>query len=62
MYGTLVQHMLEKLHTLVQREIGEDRCPFDLELFGTRETRTGDGRERPGPEPGGPEHRQQAAE
>lgn len=33
----LVAHMLKKLHALVQQEIGEDRPPFDLELFGTRE-------------------------
>jgi arylsulfatase len=32
----LVERMLAKLHALVEREIGEDRAPFDLELFGTR--------------------------
>lgn len=37
----LVQRMLEKLHALVQHEIGEDRCPFDLDMFGTREVRHG---------------------
>jgi len=35
----LVQRMLDKLHALVAREIGEDRSPFDLDLFGTREVR-----------------------
>lgn len=40
----LVERMLEKLHALVERELGEDRAPFDLDLFGTREVkyRTGD--------------------
>lgn len=33
----LVERMLAKLHDLVNHEIGEDRCPFDLDLFGTRE-------------------------
>lgn len=33
----LVAHMLKKLQALVEQEIGEDRPPFDLELFGTRE-------------------------
>ncbi len=33
----LVQHMLDKLHSLVEREIGDDRAPFDLEMFGTRD-------------------------
>ena len=33
----LVQRMLTKLHRLVEHEIGEDRAPFDLDLFGTRE-------------------------
>lgn len=32
----LVERMLEKLHALVERELGEDRVPFDLDLFGTR--------------------------
>jgi hypothetical protein len=31
--------MLNKLNALIEREIGEDRCPFDLDLFGTREVR-----------------------
>ena len=35
----LIERMLAKLHALVAREIGEDACPFDLDLFGTRETR-----------------------
>ena len=33
----LVERMLGKLHALVQHEIGDDRCPFDLDMFGTRE-------------------------
>jgi arylsulfatase len=33
----LVERMLTKLHALVENEIGEDRPPFDLDLFGTRE-------------------------
>lgn len=35
----LVERMLKKLHTLVEHEIGEDRAPFDLDMFGTREVR-----------------------
>ncbi|HET7600701.1 MAG TPA: sulfatase-like hydrolase/transferase [Gemmatimonadales bacterium] len=35
----LVEHMLGKLHALVARELGEDRAPFDLGLFGTREVK-----------------------
>jgi arylsulfatase len=35
----LIPRMLAKLHALVQHEIGEDRCPFDLDMFGTREVR-----------------------
>lgn len=35
----LVEHMLRKLHALVQRELGEDRPPFSLDLFGTREVK-----------------------
>src|SRR5690606_27183048 len=34
---TLVERMLAKLHTLVERELGEDAAPFDLDMFGTRE-------------------------
>ena len=33
----LVERMLVKLHALIEREIGEDRAPFDLDLFGTRD-------------------------
>src|SRR5690625_1710659 len=33
----LIEKMLGKLHKLVLHEIGEDRAPFDLDLFGTRE-------------------------
>ncbi|KAA2211412.1 sulfatase-like hydrolase/transferase [Pseudoroseomonas oryzae] len=35
----LVERMLGKLHALVQHEIGEDRAPFDLNMFGTREVK-----------------------
>jgi sulfatase-like protein len=35
----LVERMLAKLHGLVRDEIGDDRSPFDLDLFGTREVR-----------------------
>src|SRR5690606_21697350 len=33
----LVKRMLEKLHALVEKELGEDRPPFDLDIFGTRQ-------------------------
>ncbi|HWQ92885.1 MAG TPA: sulfatase-like hydrolase/transferase, partial [Clostridia bacterium] len=33
----VVEHMLRKLHLLVRDELGDDRAPFDLDLFGTRE-------------------------
>ncbi len=32
----VVQCMLDKLRALVQHEIGEDGCPFDLDMFGKR--------------------------
>jgi len=35
----LVARLLAKLHTLVAHEIGEERAPFDLDLFGTREVK-----------------------
>ncbi|MGY2005083.1 sulfatase-like hydrolase/transferase [Blastococcus sp. SYSU DS1024] len=35
----LVASMLEKLVRLVDTELGEDECPFALDLFGTREIR-----------------------
>ena len=35
----LVERMLGKLHALVAQEIGEDRAPFDLDMFGTREVK-----------------------
>jgi arylsulfatase len=35
----LVERMLQKLHKLVAEEIGEDRPPFDLDMFGTREVK-----------------------
>jgi arylsulfatase len=33
----IVERMLGKLHALVEHELGEDTCPFDLDMFGTRE-------------------------
>lgn len=33
----LVERMLAKLHALVLHEIGDDRAPFDPDMFGTRE-------------------------
>jgi arylsulfatase len=44
--SALVERMLKKLHKLVREEIGEDRAPFHLDLFGTRELkyRKGEGR------------------
>lgn len=35
----LLEGMLAKLVHLIETEIGEDGCPFDLNLFGTREVR-----------------------
>lgn len=35
----LVERMLKKLHALVEHEIGEDRSPFELDLFGTRQVK-----------------------
>ena len=35
----LIERMLGKLHRLVQEEIGDDRAPFDLDMFGTREVK-----------------------
>ena len=35
----LVQRMLDKLNTLIQAELGKDRAPFDLNMFGTREVK-----------------------
>jgi arylsulfatase len=31
--------MLDKLNALIRREIGDDRAPFELDLFGTREVK-----------------------
>jgi hypothetical protein len=31
--------VLDKLVNLIDTELGEDACPFDLNLFGTREVR-----------------------
>jgi hypothetical protein len=36
----LVEHMLQKLHALVQHEIGSDESPFSLDLFGTRKVKS----------------------
>jgi arylsulfatase len=33
----LVERMLARLHALVWEELGDDRAPFDLDLFGTRD-------------------------
>ncbi|PSM48942.1 arylsulfatase [Chroococcidiopsis sp. CCALA 051] len=35
----LVERMLRKLNALVECEIGDDRCPFDLDMFGTHEVK-----------------------
>ncbi len=35
--AALVERMLAKLQALVEQEIGEDRAPFDLDMFGTRD-------------------------
>lgn len=35
----LIERLTQKLHALVRAEIGEDVCPFPLDLFGTRERR-----------------------
>lgn len=35
----VVAAMLDKLAALVEAEVGADDCPFDLDLFGTREVR-----------------------
>lgn len=35
----VVKIMLGKLHALIRDELGEDTCPFDLDLFGTREVK-----------------------
>jgi hypothetical protein len=37
--SALVERMLGKLHNLVREEIGEERAPFDLDMFGTREVK-----------------------
>jgi arylsulfatase A-like enzyme len=37
--ATLVDRLLKKLNALIEREIGEDLCPFDLNMFGTREVK-----------------------
>jgi arylsulfatase len=41
--------MLGKLHALVRHEIGDDRCPFDLDMFGTREVVHREAAEKAGP-------------
>jgi arylsulfatase A-like enzyme len=35
----VVNKMLTKLHALIRDELGEDTCPFDLDVFGTREVK-----------------------
>lgn len=35
----IVERMLTKLHALIRHELGDDHCPFDLDLFGTREVK-----------------------
>jgi arylsulfatase len=35
----LVERMRAKLNALIRRELGDDRAPFDLDLFGTREVK-----------------------
>ncbi|MGE8944338.1 hypothetical protein ACO2I3_20735 [Leptospira interrogans] len=35
----LIERMVAKLHALVQHEVGEDRYPFDLYIFGAREVK-----------------------
>jgi hypothetical protein len=44
-----VERMLAKLHALVRHEIGDDRCPFDLDMFGTREVMHRKAAEKAGP-------------
>lgn len=33
----LVERLLGKLNALIERELGEDACPMDLDMFGTRD-------------------------
>ncbi|AWB80975.1 arylsulfatase [Corynebacterium yudongzhengii] len=35
----LVQRLLDKLNSLIDRELGEDTSPLDLDMFGTREVK-----------------------
>ena len=44
----IMERMLRKLHALVRHEIGEDRCQFDLDIFGTREVKYGQRGRTPG--------------
>lgn len=45
----LVERMLDKMNNLIQHEIGADRDPFDLDLFGTRQVKyRKPGKARPG--------------
>jgi arylsulfatase len=37
----LVERMLAKLNALIEQEIGEDDCPFDLDMFGTQDVTYG---------------------
>ena len=33
----LVATLLAKLNALIERELGDDTCPMDLDMFGTRD-------------------------
>lgn len=33
----LVARLLDKLNALIERELGDDECPMDLDMFGTRD-------------------------
>lgn len=41
--AALLERLTGKLHALVQTEMGEDRVPYNLDLFGTRERKLGGG-------------------
>ncbi|MXQ12268.1 hypothetical protein [Microvirga makkahensis] len=46
--------MLGKLHALVRHESGDDRCPFDLDMFGARLVRHRNGSGAPDDRNSGP--------
>lgn len=48
----IVERLLAKLHRLVEQELGEDRPPFDIDMFGTREVRAGTERHHRAPASG----------